>query len=327
MLAQRCLNYSRGKRAASALALLAALGWAASAQAALIVNDTWQDGDRTAPASPTYSENGADSDSDGDLESAWYNGGASVMTATVGNLNKDLTGTSANWTSYFTPEGSEVNLANNGDKLRVTWTFVLTGVAANNTSQNFRIGIVDTVPANRLVAEGAPAAGTAGSPYTGYAIFANMSATALGNSNPFIIRERIANGGSNNILGTTGDWGAGDMTGTLNGATNGNGGFAAGTPYTLVWELTRNGAGIDVDATLSGQGYNTSGVGTIDANDPTGNGFKFDTFNVRPSSAAGVAEAFDTKLFRVEFIRGIPEPASIMLLGFGGCLFVAMRRR
>jgi hypothetical protein len=305
----------------AALSLVAATLWSTTLSAALIVNDTWQDADRT------NQENGVDTDLDTDTESAWFNGGASTMTASVGNLNKDLTGTSANWTTYFATEGSEVNLANQGDKLRVTWTFVLTGVAANNTSQNFRLGVVDSVAVNRIAADGNPGSGTALNPYAGYAIFANMSATALGNSNPFQVRDRVAQGGSNAILGTSGDWGNGDITGTLNGATAGNGGFAAGTPYTLVWELTRNGAGIDIDATMSGQGYNTSGVGTIDASDPTGNGFKFDTFNVRPSSAVGVAEAFDSKLFRVEFIPGVPEPSTFVLMGLAGIVGGLLRRR
>jgi hypothetical protein len=298
-----------------------------AAPAGVLVNDTWQDADRTSPASPTYSEAGIDSDADGDLESAWFNGGASTMTATTGKLTKDLTGTSANWTTYFTAEGSEVNLANDGDKLRVTWTFSLTGVAAANTSQNFRIGIVDSIPANRLAADGNPPSGTAGSPYSGYAIFANMGGPTLGNSNPMQIRERVAQGGSNSILGTSGDWANAALTGTTNGATSGNGGFTAGVPYTLVWELTRNGAGIDIDATLSGQGYNTSGVGTIDANDGDGNGFVFDTFNVRPSSAAGTAELFDTSLFRVEFIPGIPEPTTLALFGLSAVAAVLRRQR
>jgi hypothetical protein len=301
-------------------AALAALCWTSSVQAAILVSDTWQDADRT------NQEAGVDSDLDGDVESAWFNGGASTMTASAGNLSKDLTGTSANWTTYFAAEGSEVNLANTGDKLRVTWTFSLTGVAAANGSQNFRVGILDSIPANRIAADGNPPAGAAGNPYTGYAIFANMGVT-LGNSNPFIIRERVGNAGTNAILGTGSDWGAGSMTGTLNGATSGNDGFDAGTPYTLVWELTRNGAGIDIDATLSGQGYNTSGTGTIDANDPNGNGFIFDTFNVRPSSEAGTASVFDSSLFRVEFIPAVPEPASLGLLGLSALAMVLRRQR
>lgn len=302
-------------------AALAVLCWTTSVHAAILVNDTWQDADRS------NQEVGVDSDLDGDVESAWFNGGASTMTASAGNLSKDLTGSSANWTTYFAAEGSEVNLANTGDKLRVTWTFSLTGVAVSNTSQNFRMGLVDSVPANRLVADGTPPGGGAGNPYTGYAIFANMGQTPLGNSNPLQIRERTAQSGSNNIVGGSGDWSNAGLTGTLNGATAGNGGFVADTPYTLVWELTRNGAGIDIDATLSGQGYNTSGSGTIDANDADGNGFIFDTFNVRPSNEVGTASVFNSSLFRVEFIPAVPEPTSLGLLGLSALAMVLRRGR
>ncbi len=296
------------------------------AHAAVLVNDTWRDGERALPAPPTYSEMGVDTDADGDLESAWFNGGASTMTVSPGHLNKDLTGSSANWTTYFTPEGSEVNLANHGDKLRVTWAFSLTGVAAANTSQNFRIGLVDSIPANRLAADGAPPSGTGATPYTGYAIFANMGVTPLGNSSPFQIRERVAQSGSNSILGTSGDWAATALTGTTNGATTGNEGFDPDVTYTLVWELTRNGSGIDIDATLSGGDYNTSGTAVIDANDANGNEFVFDTFNVRPSSAAGTAEVFDTTLFRVEFLP-VPEPGAVSLMGLALAGMAAFRRR
>ena len=308
------------------VAVIATLLFSSGAYAAVLVNDTWQDADRATPPSPMYSEMGIDGDLDGDLESAWFNGGASTMSVSQGHLNKDLTGTSANWTTYFTPEGSEVNLANHGDKLRVTWSFSLTGVAAANTSQNLRLGIVNSIPANRLAADGVPPSGTAVAPYSGYAIFANMGAPTLGNSSPFQIRERVAQTGTNSILGTTNDWAVGGLTGTTNGATAGNAGFAAGVTYTLLWEMTRNGPGIDIDATLSGGTYNTSGTGTIDANDPNGNGFVFDTFNVRPSSAAGTAEVFDTTLFRVEFIP-IPEPATGGLACLAGLALAAVRRR
>ena len=200
-------------------------------------------------------------------------------------------------------------------------------MAAANTSQNLRIGLVDSPPANRSVVDGtAPGNDTAVNQYRGYAIFANMATPTLGNSSPFQLRQKSLtnHSGSNSILGTTADWDAGgEMTGTLNGATSGNGGFTSGETYTLVWELTRNGAGIDVNATMSGTGYNTSGSGAIVANDPTGNGYAFDTFNIRPATEAGVADILDTKLFRVEF-EPIPEPAALVLVslgcsGTGGC--------
>ena len=49
---------------------------AVTSRAAIVVNDTWQDGTRTDPAAPTYSENGTDSDADGNIESAWFNAGS-----------------------------------------------------------------------------------------------------------------------------------------------------------------------------------------------------------------------------------------------------------
>src|ERR1039457_7325968 len=100
------------------------------------VNDSWQDGTRTDPAAPVYSENGTDLDSDGDLESAWFNNG-NTMTATPGHLVTTLpaNGTSsASWTTYFTPESSPVTLAGAGDQLKVTWIFTPTSVNSGSTS-------------------------------------------------------------------------------------------------------------------------------------------------------------------------------------------------
>jgi hypothetical protein len=66
----------------------------------------------------------------------------------------------------------------------------------------------------------------------------------------------------------------------------------------------------------------------VSVKDANGNGFAFDTFNVRPSSAAGVAEAFDAKSLRVEFTPGIvPEPASLTLARLGGLVALGLRRR
>ncbi len=119
---------------AAAGTLAAALCVAASASAALIVNDTWQDGDRTDPAPPTYSEYGTDSDGDGDIESAWFNGGDGTLTTAVGGPLKGQFSSatsrllSASWTTYFTPEECEVNLAEIGDQMKVTWIFTPTNV-------------------------------------------------------------------------------------------------------------------------------------------------------------------------------------------------------
>src|SRR5688572_9848633 len=81
--------------------------------AAVIVNDTWIDDTDSDPASPTYSENGADADADGDLESAWFQGGDGTLDPIAGGGPGPLRGafssgtsaSSASWTNYFTPEG------------------------------------------------------------------------------------------------------------------------------------------------------------------------------------------------------------------------------
>ena len=52
------------------MSLPAALLLAATASAALIVNHTWQDGERS------EQESGVDSDSDTNIESAWYRAAA-----------------------------------------------------------------------------------------------------------------------------------------------------------------------------------------------------------------------------------------------------------
>jgi hypothetical protein len=317
----------------TAATLVTFLSNSPSAFAAIIVNDTWQDGTDSDPIPPAYSEYGSVPDADADLESAWFQGGVGTLdpTAAGGPLRGDLTpnGTSsASWTTYFTPEGSEINLANTGDKLRVTWVFTprninFTAAGPNpgsNTSQNFRFALVDTVAGSgsmRAVANGSlPAAA-----YTGYAVLANMGNT-LGNSNPFQLRERTLTT-AGNLLNTSGDFG-----GTLgNGATTNNDGFDSGVPYTMVWEATRNGAGLDLDVRITGGTLDNDGEARVVVNDPSANGgsFKFDTFSIRPSGATTTAELFDTSLFRVDFIA-VPEPTSAVLTAIV-CLALAIARR
>jgi hypothetical protein len=296
--------------------------------AAVIVNDRWADGTDSDPASPTYSENGVDSDADTDLESAWFQGGAGTLDPIGaggperGNLTAGGT-SSATWTSYFTPEGSEINLANAGDSMKVTWVFTLTNVNTNNTSQNFRVAIMDSpVSPARITANGSPGSAA----YTGYGLFANMGQT-LGNSNPFQLRERVV--ASGDTLSTSGNWGANGVAnaGLANGATNTATGYVANTPYTFVSTFTRTALGeMQIDMSISGGSLDGDGSASVSVLDPSPNGFKYDTFMVRPSGATTTAELFDTSLFRVEFNQ-VPEPATAMLLGLSGLCLMLVRRR
>src|SRR5436190_5211037 len=267
-------------------ALVAMLVRTASVSAAIIVNDTWQDGTDSDPASPVYSEFGVDSDADTDLESAWFQGGAGSLDPVGaggperGNLGSAGT-SSASWTTYFTPEATPITLANAGDQMKVTWAFKLTNVGANNTSQNFRFAVVDSPSASRISANGTPGSAA----YTGYAIFANMGGT-LGNSSPFALRERVV--ASGDTLSTSGNWGANGVASAnlANGATSGNTGYAANTLYTMVMTMTRTALGeLQVDASMSGGSLNNSGTASVSVTDPSPNGFVYDSFFVRPSGA------------------------------------------
>jgi hypothetical protein len=324
-------NWAWGKGKVAAATFAAAigallLGAASPARAATLVNDTWLDGTDSDPAAPVHSEMGVDGDVDNDLESAWYQGGTGTLdpVAAGGPLRGNLTagGTSSgSWTTYFTPEASPVTLAQ-GETLKVTWQFSLTNVGAANTSQNFRVALVDTPAANRLSANGSP--GTAA--YTGYGMFMNMGAPTLGNSSPFQLRERAVASGS--FLSTAGDWGANGVanTGLANGATSGNAGYEAGVTYTMIWELERTLLDeLQVDVSIAGGTLDGDGLASVSVLDASPNGFTYDTFGIRPSSAVGTAEIFDTSLFKVEY-TAIPEPASLTVLGLSGLAILRRRR-
>jgi hypothetical protein len=117
-------------------------------------------------------------------------------------------------------------------------------------------------------------------------------------------------GASGSFLSSSGDWATvTDAAGFGNGAVN----YADGTQYTFQMDIVRNGAGLDVTATMSGG--NINGTGSVSASStglsPNNGSFKFDTFGLRPSGATTTAEIFDTSLFKVEFVP-VPEPASVV---------------
>jgi hypothetical protein len=320
------MGWAWGKRAVAVAAVAAAaamvLAPASHARAGQIVNDTWLDGTDSDPAAPTYSEHGVDADADGNLESAWFQGGVGTLdpVGAGGPLRGNLTAggtSSASWTTYTTSEANQISLAQ-GETMRMTWQFSLTNVNAGNTSQNFRLAVVDSPSGSRLAAPGAPASAA----YTGYGMFMNMSPT-LGNSSPFRLMER--NVATGDLLSTSGNWVGLGTT----GAASGNHGYDAATTYTFQMDLTRTAAdALDITATMSGGTLDNDGLASVFFTDTTPNGgsFTFDTFGVRPSGATTTAELFDTSLFKVEHIV-VPEPASLTLLCLGGLTLLGRRRR
>lgn len=308
---------------ACAAALVGVVGLA-NAAPVVIVNDTWRDGTRTDPAAPVYSENAVDGDVDGDVESAWFLGGAGTLdpVGPNGPLRGQLvtaTASSSTWTTYFTPEASPVTLGAQGDSMKVTWIFTPTTVGAANTSQNFRVALVDSPSASRLAVDGAPGNAT----YTGYGMFMNMGPT-LGNSNPFRLVERSDPTTASALLSSSGSW-----AGLANGATSGNAGYTSGTEYTFEMLLTRNALdGIDFQVSMRGGNLDGDGEALVVFTDSTPNGgsFSFDTFSIRPSDAGTTAAIFDTRLFRVEYTP-IPEPTAAFGLMAAAGLGLVRRRR
>jgi hypothetical protein len=288
-------------------------------QAGIIVNDTWIDGTRNDPASPVYSENGTDSDADGNIESIWLKGGGGTLapTGAGGPLQGVGFGTgSASWYTYFTPAGSPVTLANTGDQFHLTWKFTPNGVNTGSTAQGFNLALALTPPsATRPTAD----ASVPSAAYQGYAMQMNMAAV-LGNANPFQLRKWTL-AGSGALLGTSGNY-----TSLANGATTGNTGYTSGVLYTFDLTLTRNGAnGLDIVSTMSGGSLNNTGTATVSYTDNAPGTFAFDTFDIRPSKESDSATSIDTSLFRVELIQ-TPEPTVTALMGLGIFGLIASRR-
>jgi PEP-CTERM motif len=290
-----------------------------------LVNDTWKDGTDIDPASPQYAENngfiGNDADADMDLESAWFQGGTGGLNPVAANgPQRGTVGTtSASWTTYITPEANPVNLAAEGDSVKVTWNFTLTGINAGNTSQGFRVALVDTPSGKRLTGDGTP--GDAA--FKGNAMFMNMSPT-LGNSGSFrLMRRGLSTDPDDDLMATSSFWTA---LGT-SGSTSGRHGYDAATPYSFTWQITRNAsAGLDHVVRMSGGTLDDDGLAEVvftdttpvDAGTNSNGSFTFDTFAVRPSSgslnnamppAAGLtADQFDTSLFKVEYTTSSGPP-------------------
>jgi hypothetical protein len=317
------------------LVITATLTWTTSAQAVMVVNDQWHDTTRTDPtAANGYSENGTDSDGDGSIESAWYRSGTGGTMAVVASgggaavngapnvLRTNVsTGTSASWTTYFTPEGSEVNLAAVGDSMTVTWVFTPGSMnSASTSATGFRLGVVDTT-GGRISSDITPLSTAT---YSGYGIFMNMN-TTISATDPFRLHERSAPATASNLLSATGSWTALDDE-----ETTGTTGYAAGTTYTFTMSFTHNAAnGLDIAASMTGGSVGGDGSLNVTFTDTTPNGssFKFDTFALRPSTLEDAGTPFDTSLFRVEFTpAAIPEVSSFLLLGMVGLGMIAVRR-
>ena len=290
-----------------------------SAVATDLVNDTWRDSNRTQPASPTYSENGTDADADLNLESAWFTSSAGAMSivddAVPGGdqlLRTTNSTSSASWTTYFTPTASPVTLLNNGDQLKVTWIFTPTNVGTADTGQGLRIAVYDWQETNiaRLTADGSPGSGV----YFGYGMLLNMC-TNVNSSTPFRMMQRTnltaaAFLSASAVFEQLTNAGAVDLNG-----------YKDGTQYTFVFTATlTNTTELLLESSMTGIGFYTNGSLSASYVDTTPQTLKFDTFGIRPSTAASTAGRFDTSLFKVEFNTGGCTPGTNYNVTGGGAI-------
>lgn len=298
---------------------VAVLGTAAvQAQPMTLVRDTWQDGDRTTPPAPVYSEAGVNTDLDDDLESAWFNGGeGSQLTATPGNLRMDPAASVATWTTYFNPEGEGFTLGVD-DWVQVTWKFRTGDVSRSDSGQSFRIAMVNSAPAARLTADGSPQAGV----YAGRALFGNM-AEITGNENSFQLRRRDTPS-AGPLLEDVDAW-----TPVANGLGAGAIGYADDTDYIFTMKIKRV-APVGLDIAMIMAGGNLGGTGSVSLNvvDPLPITVTYDTFSIYVGNEASTASFLDTKLFMVELGHDepvVPEPASAMMAAVAGLGAFAVR--
>ncbi len=290
--------------------MLYSLTFAARAQT--LVNDSWADGTRTDPAAPTYSEFGTDSDSDGDIESAWIAANrATNFIAAVGSLTFYPASSSRAGLTYFTPAASPVTLAD-GQGLRVSLTFKPSGVAASSSATTTRFAIADYTGGTRLTSDGTSSSMN-GAGVKAYGLFLNV-ANSFGLA-PLSLRER-SNLSSTDLLGTATDW----TTLGSGGGQAGDPGFFDGVTYTMVLTLARIGSSLDFTAAISGGSLNISHTVT----DTSPSTFTFDAFGLRAANSTDTPTMQFTN-FKVE-LYVVPEPSSMSLLAVAGLGLIIGRR-
>jgi len=284
------------------LFLVIAIGLpATSPRAAVLLDDDWDDGDRTDTSLPE--------------ESAWYASSA-VSTPTLSAVAGALIGSvrifetnagSRLWITHFTPAGAPVELGI-GDTLRITAAFTVINVAtAPGTSRGLRVGLFNfSEPgAARVTADGFSTGSGGGAPganVTGYGVNVNF-AQAFTTAGPLQIIKRT-DLITNNLMGAS----AAFATLGAGGGDAGTPGFTAGVPYTFEFTVARDAAAANVTTRFSDDRGWTISHSVSDATNPN---FRFDGFAIRPNSAADTADSFTFTRFTVETIPFVVRITSV----------------
>ena len=269
------------------------------AAGAVLLEDDWDDGDRTDTNLPE--------------ESAWFASSASgtpTLTASVGALTGNVrmfeTNTSSRlWITHFTAPGSPVELGVK-DVLNITLVFTPSNVTTTPlTDRGLRIGLFNfSEPgAARVTGDGfstGTGAGAPGTNVTGYMLNMNFAQTFT--VTPLQIMKRT---GTNNVslMGTTGG-GTYTALGSTGGGAAGSPGFSNGMPYTFEFTVKRLANFLELTTIFSDTNGWSIKHTSADLTDPT---FRFDGFAVRPNQVADTADAFVFTHFKVEVIPFTPR--------------------
>lgn len=303
-------SFRLSTRRSLAVATLAA-GCAAapsSAQAVVIVNDTFADNTRTTESLPTSvqwtvgAHNGTAANAFGTLD-------ASTGQMVLDHTNAGSNSFAAVW-GHFTASGSPLNLAVN-DRLTLTFDVTFSGGAfpASPGAGGFRWALfnsngsrvtTDFAGTNETgISNGTTFSGWRG--YEGQSAISNVEVTG-----EMLTRERT---GSGNGLYTSSNWAT--VGSSVDEPT-----ITAGTPVTASLVLTRTATGVTVQAGLAG----ATTAATLD----TGGFTAFDTISF--FTLDGLSHDITVDNVRLE-TDVVPEPtaASVMLLG--AALLAARRRR
>jgi pectate lyase len=271
----------------SFLVIVAIIALGTPSQAVVILDDTWADGNRNNTSLPT--------------NAAWYASNGSALTATTGSMTLTLGSSAILAVSYFTTNAANPVQLAVGDTLLTTITLTFNGLAAENTSQGFRLGVFH-FGSNRVSADFSSNS-SQGAGVLGYALFQNMG-VAFNNATPMDIFTRT-NLTDTSLLGSTGDYGS---LGTGPGSTNNFGGFANGTSYTLQYAFQRTATNV-MAISVSWLDPTNGATLLTSVTDNNATNFNFDGIGFRPSEASQAASSTIFQEVKVEYIPGNTPPS------------------
>jgi polygalacturonase len=234
----------------------------------IVLDDTWSTGVRTNQNLPT--------------SSAWWTSTAGTLAVTNNNMTQTVGGSAIQAITYFTTDTNSPPIQLNiGDTLTAIFKFIPSGIPPNgSSSQGFRFGLFDFADGNnnpKRVSGDGFSASSQGTSVAGYALFGKFYGK-FSDATPIDIRKRI-NLSDASLLGTSGDF-TSLAKDTL--TTNGFGGFANLTPYSLQFVLQRTGLNSMV-ITITWSNMVTGATLSDSTTDNSASNFSFDGAAYRPS--------------------------------------------